>query len=244
MLTDSKQMISPDVEAYQAMKVLENGDTQAAISACHEAIAKFGPNRNLYLVKARAHLELEEYGFAEEALLALLSLDPEHPAAWAMLGEAYYRLGKTPKVDYCRARLENIFPALAEYLNQPDEDGKEVDPTAAGEQSLTEETIVPLEDLAISPPESSGPEKTAETPNTSNLVPDINGTNAEIVLPTQLAVESELRIFETATFAEICSNQGKYEKAMEIYEKLLKQLPDNPVYLEKIKIIKAKIGTR
>jgi predicted Zn-dependent protease len=116
---DSEMTTSPDTEAYQAMKLLGVGKVQEAIERCHEAVARFGPNRNCYLVKARAHIELEEYGFAEKALQSVLSLDPEHPAAWAMLGEVYYRLGNQQKVDYCKNRLESIFPVLVEKMKSP-----------------------------------------------------------------------------------------------------------------------------
>ena len=117
-VTDKQEINSPDIEAYQAMKLLESGDSPAAIKKCMEAIDKFGDNRNCYLVKARAHIESEEYGFAEEALQHVLKLDPEHPAAWAMMGEVYYRLGNETRVEYCRARLESIFPAITEPFFQ------------------------------------------------------------------------------------------------------------------------------
>ena len=66
-MVDAAEVKTPDIEAYYAMKLLEGDEIQKAIAKCHEALTRFGPNRNCYLVKARAHIMMEEYGFAEEA---------------------------------------------------------------------------------------------------------------------------------------------------------------------------------
>jgi len=240
-LTDKEQLRSPDIEAYQAMKILESGDNIGAIKKCIEAISRHGSNRNLCLVKARAHIEMEEYGFAEEALQSVLQLDPEHPAAWAMMGEVYFRLGKESKVDYCRARLESIFPSLTENPDQVEIESEIEDETAAV-QSVEDvppdssQSIVPLEDL----------DKESEEPNLSesglDTIAGDSGTDRSINPDQDIenadhkgVLKSEL--FETATFADICINQGKYEKALKIYKRLLNNDPDNAKYKEKIKMI-------
>ncbi len=237
-VTDKTELNSPDIEAYQAMKLLETGDRTSAIRRCIEAIERFGDNRNCYLVKARAHIEQEEYGFAEDSLQNVLRLDPEHPAAWAMMGEVYYRLGKETKVEYCRSRLESIFPTLAETFVAEDNDleedevygdefdegidssdaeseveagGKNPESEDTTEPELPEESIVPLENL----------EQTEEKQNTAG-----DGLKSEL--------------FETATFADICISQGKFEKALKIYEALLQNEPDNKTYNDKVKFIKQK----
>jgi tetratricopeptide (TPR) repeat protein len=342
MITDSQQTSSPDIEAYLAMQLLKDGNRQAAVDKCHQAIVQYGPNRNLYLVKARAHLELEEYGFAQEALLSLLSLDPEHPAGWALLGEAYYQLGNMPKVDYCRNRLKQIFPTLVEPDEEEESDSagdvsgqatrhQEESADASGTETCRHENDTPvgqgprgLDDspvgqadsrpddipvIAESEPRGFG---SAENPvgqarsglddipatasgiivpeaqvadisnnppsNTENGEPAVSIVPLEEVADTQTPseqplselesipaggivdelIEADLRIneqmpatsrinveiFETATFADICLAQGKYEKALDIYTKLSILHPDNESYREKINIIKAKMGSR
>jgi len=239
-VTDKEQISSPDIEAYQAMKLLESGERQGAIEKCLTAIEHFGPNRNCYLVKARAHIEQEEYGFADEALQSVLRLDPEHPAAWAMMGEVYFRLGRNAKVEYCRARLESIFPALIDntgpdYDDISDED--EANDAGYLEPGSDEsaDSIVPLEDL----------DKKFEKQSTDGLslvknsdIEDIGLSKSEIDDSIRIqsgGLKSEL--FETATFADICVNQGKYEKALKIYKRLLNNDPDNAKYKEKIRLI-------
>ena len=51
-------------------------------------------------------------------------------------------------------------------------------------------------------------------------------------------------IFETATFADICFSQGKYEQAGKVYRKLLINEPDNIKYKDRLKIIESKIGLK
>ena len=237
-ITDKEQITSPDIEAYQAMKLLESGDTQEAVKKCMDAISRWGANRNCYLVMARAHIEQEEYGFAEEALQSVLQLDPEHPAAWAMMGEVYFRLGKETKVEYCRQRLESIFPALTE--TEEPEDIENLSEEAIETPAVSEEaafSIVPLENL---------------DEDTGKLsVDDDSLTETEIVATAEsehhddAGVEEKTgglksELFETATFADICINQGKYEKAYKIYKSLLNLEPDNAKYKEKIEFINRK----
>jgi tetratricopeptide (TPR) repeat protein len=249
-VADEKGINSPDMEAYQAMKLLESGDNQGAVQKCAYAIEHFGDNRNCYLVKARAHIEQEEYGFAEEALQNVLRLDPEHPAAWAMLGEVYFRMGRETKVEYCRSRLEDIFPALTESLEQESRDFEETDNAAGHEDEEPDEevtqqseiirtedesqSIVPLEDLEVDPAKLDALESRS---NNGYSDPGLAGDGIEGFgdFRQQGALKSEL--FETATFADICISQGKYEKALKIYNRLLQNDPENQRYREKLKLI-------
>jgi len=240
--TDNDQSTSPDIEAFLAMKILESGDREAAIGKCLNAIKEFGPNGNCYLVKARAHLDLEEYGFAEEAVKSILKLDPEHPAAWAMLGEIYYRIGDETRVDYCRSRIENIFPALTEYIDRGE---VESDIGLQGHETKKlkprQTSIVPLENLNM---ESMKPTFDRESLSITEEINDFetdapsSGRNA----PEEPLPVLKTELFETATFADICFKQGKYEKALNIYRRLLAGEPANARYKEKIRIIEAKIG--
>jgi len=239
-VTDNEQISSPDIEAYQAMKLLESGEWQGAIAKCLTAIEHFGPNRNCFLVKARAHIEQEEYGFAEEALLSVLRLDPEHPAAWAMMGEVYFRLGKETKVDYCRKRLENIFPALTDS-NESDNDNNQVSDEAnySGQPNPDSDepsySIVPLEDLNKQYGKQSAEDESLVKDNDSQ---DIGYDKFETDIKNLEQSEGlKPELFETATFADICINQGKFEKALKIYKRLLNNDPDNAKYKEKIKLI-------
>ncbi len=253
-VNDSEQFSSPDIEAFQSMKLLDSNDYQGAIQKCHEAISRFGPNRNCYLVKARAHILQEEYGFAEKALQSVLQIDPEHPGAWAMLGEIYYRLGREPKVEYCRSRLEYIFPALAESFDQnetePQQENKiehekqpETDAaeTPRATPEMKTESIVPLEDLdnKIEKQDKAEESYYESEPKTEENQDELTA-RADSEQGQTDGLKPEL--FETATFADICFNQGKYEKAFKVYKKLLIDDPDNSKYKEKLKIIESKIG--
>lgn len=302
--TDSDKFSSPDIEAYQAMKLLDSNDVQGAIKKCHEAINHYGPSRNCFLVKARAHIEQEEYGFAEESLESVLRLDPEHPAAWAMMGEVYFRLGRESKIEYCRNRLESIFPALTDYLEQSETEDEQVIETEAETISETEdikqETIKEdnskaveksepeIENTAELKPDVETPDNTIadtskeadisddakEKPTsesvTESIVPleDFNKADAKqnhdsnnsmqpdykAVSETDSTDQSESKqrqitvlkpeIFETATFADICFNQGKYEKALKVYKKLLNGEPDNIKFKDRVKTIESKIGNQ
>ena len=240
-IVNEQKASSPDIEAYQAMKLLDTGDTQGAVKRCLDAIGQYGDNRNCYLVKARAHIEMEEYGFAEEALQGVLRLDPEHPAAWAMLGEVYYRLGNESRMDYCRNRLETIFPVLKEILEADDEEEEGIYEEDEIQEEIEEKpqtpaSIVPLEDLDAHDQkpqaddegfrkvsdEETEPDKGKETGN-SKRVADVSSLKSEM--------------FETPTFADICLQQGKLDKALGIYKKLLEKDPDNIIYNEKVKYI-------
>ena len=252
MATESREAISADIEAYYAMKLLDSGDHSGAIATCVEALAKFGPSRNCYLIKARAHLKLDEYGFAEEALQSLLGLDPEHPAAWVLLGELYYRLGKELHVEYCRERLENIFPALAELLDEktargiPAESHGELAVQLRHESadSLSSKQPVQMgqeiEKLIQEEVRSKQPEDgySASQREDSELPGSPEAEQTLVDRPAGLKSE----IFETATFADICFNQGKYDKALKVYRKLLANDPDNTRLMEKIKLIESKMG--
>ena len=254
-VVNEKELNSPDVEAYLAMKLLQEGDGQSAIQKCIEAIERFGDNRNCYLVKARAHIESEEYGFAEDALQNVLRLDPEHPAAWAMMGEVYYRLGKETKVDYCRSRLESIFPALAEtfLVESDDEEAGEEQPGGdgfEGDSDIEPEAMVKTETKPASGSESIVPLENVEEDLSKHIIDD-NGLNeatredseySDDTPADQLEKLSGLKseMFETATFADICINQGKYEKALKIYEGLLLNDPENRTYKDKVNLIKQK----
>ena len=239
---ENDQITSPDIEAFQAMKILEAGDREGAIKKCLEAIEAFGPNGNCYLVKARAHLELEEFGFAEEAVKSVLKLDPEHPAAWAMLGETYYRSGDERKVEYCRARIENIFPALTEYFDKGDEEPEVELPGHETRKVKHKETsIVPLEDLNL---ESAKPEPGPEGLTITEEINDFDTEEPpkEKSEPAEPPAVLKSELFETATFADICFKQGKYDKSLNIYRRLLTKEPANARYKEKIRIIEAKMG--
>ena len=273
-IPDSEIIGSPDIEAYEAMKLLDSSDAQAAIRRCHEAIGQYGPNRNCYLVKARAHIEQEEYGFAEEALQSVLRLDPEHPAAWAMIGEVYFRLGKESKVEYCRNRLESIFPALADYFDQVEsEDENDTIEISEEEFNAETESIVPdLEKKHEAETESIAPDVKKDIEDKAeSIVPfedfdqesekqneDYGGlkysenkeeTN-QVELTEQIKPGQDktgglkTEIFETATFADICFKQGKYEKALKVYKKLLMGAPDNSKFIDKIKTIESKMGLK
>ena len=228
------------------MRFLKDGDQQTAISRCHEAIGRYGPNRNLFLVKARAHLELEEYAFAREALLQLLSLDPEHPAAWAMLGEVCYRLGDTPRVDYCRIRLGQIFPGLTDSPDQTESEITGANPPIDSGNALSEvSNIVPLEEVSSHPAES-GADGRAVLQSLVEM-PEETGVFAEVYAPERPPLpndEDEPDVFETATFAEICLNQGKLEKALEIYSKLYRANPSNGEYQKKVETIQEKMSQK
>lgn len=229
--TNDQKNGSPDIEAYQAMKILDRGDGQAAVKMCIDAIAEYGDNRNCYLVKARAHIEMEEYGFAEEALHNVLRLDPEHPAAWAMLGEVYFRLGNELKMEYCRNRLETIFPVLTDALGQEDFDSDDLADTVEARKS-----IVPLEDLDTTgqKPVVSDEGFREEADEDSEPIVAENQPEAETAQRTG-GLKSEL--FETSTFADICLQQGKLEKALAIYRKLLENDPENNGHKEKVNFI-------
>ncbi|OQX91015.1 MAG: hypothetical protein B6D58_09035 [candidate division Zixibacteria bacterium 4484_95] len=240
--TDLEKNNSSDIIAFEAMELLDTGDVQAAIKKCYEAISRFGPNRNCYLVKARAHIEIKEYGFAEKALQSALSLDPEHLAAWAMLGQVYYKLGNQRKVDYCRSRLESIFPTLVENLGQVTsnevEEGEEKEIVEISIEQSTD-TIVPFEGLAEN-------ENVQVKDNKNGGVGDVNKSlpQAEGGPPTNKRFGLKKELFETATFADICLKQGKFEKARQIYEKLLKDDPENALYREKLSTIESKMGLK
>lgn len=240
-VTDKQEINSPDMEAYEAMKLLESGDSPAAIKKCMEAIDKFGDNRNCYLVKARAHIEAEEYDFAEEALKHVLRLDPEHPAAWAMMGEVYYRLGNEARVEYCRARLESIFPAITESFFQEEESTEivetvEEDISETKSDDASKYSIVPLENVDNDSVEPDSLVDSAVKPE--QVLPQAEIKKQEDEEDKTGGLKSEL--FETATFADICISQGKYEKAFNIYNKLLQNDPGNEKFIEKINLIKQK----
>jgi len=258
--SDLERISTPDIEAFQAMKLLDLNDYQGAVQKCHEAINRFGPNRNCYLVKARAHIFQEEYGFAEKALQSVLRLDPEHPGAWVMLGEVYFRLGRESKVEYCRSRIQNIFPALAEFFDEdetepqdktePQEDNKnnhekqiksDFSESALINSENKAESIVPLEDLDNEIRiQDKGEDSHYEAAQTTEEDQDESTAQAGSEHKQTDGLKSEL--FETATFADICLNQGKYEKALRVYKKLLNSDPDNSKYKEKLKIIESKMG--
>jgi tetratricopeptide (TPR) repeat protein len=246
-VTDEKKISSPDIEAYQAMKLLEAGDSQGAIKRCVDAIALFGDNRNCYLVKARVHIEQEEYGFAEEALQNVLRLDPEHPAAWAMLGEVYFRLGRETKMEYCRNRLEDLFPVLTESAEAEVINDEEMESGDGDELSyeLSDEVVESaLTDEAITSQSTPENDESKPSPDDSGSIID------ESMEPKQAFDDSggnfkrddktgglKTELFETATFADICISQGKYDKALNIYQRLLQAEPDNEKYKEKIQFI-------
>jgi len=219
-----EQPTSPDIEAFRAMELLKAGDKIRAINLCHKALDDFGPNGNLFLVKARAHLELGDAGFAEDALLKLLNEEPEHPAGWAMLGEVYFRQGRTVKVEYCRRRLAQIFPAFADCLRPADDIAGAEDKGSAKDDA--ERTHVPIEELY-----------------SSGIVPldDLSGDGRKTDAKED---NSAGDIFETSTFAEICLAQGKFEKALEIYRRLLKQDPGNETYINKVNMLQSRSEIR
>ncbi len=219
-----EQPTSPDIEAFRAMELLKAGDKIRAINLCHKALDDFGPNGNLFLVKARAHLELGDAGFAEDALLKLLHEDPEHPAGWAMLGEVYFRQERTLKVEYCRRRLAQIFPAFSDYIKaNEDSIGAPVENQRKGDTGITH---VPIEEL-----------------DSSGMVPldDLRGASSNEGIGEESSAGD---IFETSTFAEICLAQGKYEKALEIYRNLLKHNPENETYISKVNMLQSRLENR
>jgi tetratricopeptide (TPR) repeat protein len=249
-VTDERKISSPDIEAYQAMKLLEAGDSQGAIKKCVDAISQYGDNRNCYLVKARVHIEQEEYGFAEEALQNVLRLDPEHPAAWAMLGEVYFRLGRETKMEYCRNRLEDLFPALTEEAEPEEIEADDLEPVDEVESA---DDGVEAESEAVSTDEAMSSQSSFD----DDMAKPVNETAGSIIdesLEPKQAIDDvgefhkqqekagglKTELFETATFADICISQGKYEKALQIYQRLLEADPDNERYKEKIKIINEK----
>ena len=242
-VADEKKISSPDIEAYQAMKLLETGDSQGAIKRCVDAIALFGDNRNCYLVKARVHIEQEEYGFAEEALQNVLRLDPEHPAAWAMLGEVYFRLGRETKMEYCRNRLEDLFPVLTENAEAEALDTEEMESNDSDELSDDSDEATHT-DEAITSQSTSGNVESKPSPEESGSIIDESlepkqafDDSGGILQQHDKAGGLKTELFETATFADICISQGKYEKALNIYQRLLQAEPDNEKYKEKIKFI-------
>lgn len=241
-LTDEIELNTPDMVAYQAMKLLESGDKSGAIQKCIEAVEQHGDNRNCYLVKARAHIEQEEYGFAEDALQNVLRLDPEHPAAWAMMGEVYYRLGKETKVEYCRSRLESIFPALAETFVdvddvESDDEGVEVDEPDEVEESKSSDVYTEVE---LEAPEIKAESSSEKPPVTDESIVPLENLDKEETKQNQAGDGLKSELFETATFADICISQGKFEKALKIYETLIQNDPENETYKEKVNFIKQK----
>jgi tetratricopeptide (TPR) repeat protein len=238
-VANEQKTSSPDIEAYQAMKLLDGGDTQGAVKKCIDAINQFGDNRNCYLVKARAHIEMEEYGFAEEALQGVLRLDPEHPAAWAMLGEVYYRLGIEAKMEYCRSRLETIFPVLKEIIETGGDEDLAIEeeiPETIEEKPEQRDSIVPLEDLDIHDQKPGEGEMRFRKVSDEEIEPESLEVDETTEGPSKtIGLKSEM--FETPTFADICLQQGKLEKALGIYKKLLEKDPENAGFNEKVKYI-------
>lgn len=231
MNMEIEQLSSPDIEAFKAMELLKAGDKLRAIDVCHKALSQFGSNGNLFLVKARAHLELGDIGFAEDALLKLLHDEPDHPAGWTMLGEVYYRQGKSIKVEYCRRRLEYLFPVLGDYLRGSAHDGQ-MDASILENSPVAEVSHVPVEDL-----------------NSSDIVPleELSKNNQPFALNDDTSgssADADTEIFETSTFAEICVAQGKIDKALAIYRNLLRKNPDNEFYLEKVKTLQSRMDDK
>jgi hypothetical protein len=143
-----------------------------------------------------------------------------------------YLLGKPTRhqddipVGQADSRLDDI-PASGAETRRHDEDTVGQDPCG-------------LDNIPI----SAGEDANRSQASGDNIVDDLIESDLRIKERAGETSKLGLGIFETATFADICLAQGKFEKALEIYTKLLMIHPDNPEYREKINSIQAKMGSR
>jgi hypothetical protein len=119
-----------------------------------------------------------------------------------------------------------------------------INPPSNTENGEPAVSIVPLEEVADTQTPSEQPLSELESIPAGGIVDEL--IEADLRINEQMPATSRINveIFETATFADICLAQGKYEKALDIYTKLSILHPDNESYREKINIIKAKMGSR
>ncbi|NLI14772.1 MAG: hypothetical protein GX409_00645, partial [candidate division Zixibacteria bacterium] len=148
-------------------------------------------------------------------------------------------------VGQARSGLDDI-PATASGIIVPEAQVADIsnNPPSNTENGEPAVSIVPLEEVADTQSLPEQPLSELESIPAGGIVDEL--IEADLRINEQMPATSRINveIFETATFADICLAQGKYEKALDIYTKLSILHPDNESYREKINIIKAKMGSR
>jgi tetratricopeptide (TPR) repeat protein len=184
MTEEAHSYISP----FDIDQLGKTGDLREALNFALHEIREGCRDIQLYFLASSMAYDLGDIQKSEQLVKLLLAADPEHINGWLLFGKINRRKGDQARSAYGMNRVEEIFPALAEFdlLNK-----------------LKEPKVVKNVDSASS---------------------------------------SDATTFETRTFADICIQQGYYNKALKIYNELREKRPDDPEIGQKIDEIKRKMG--
>ena len=192
-------------DAYRKSGLLDE-----AIDVCLEGLKVHPSYGSAMMVLARAY---QEKGMDEEAkkeFLEVIKNDPENVLARRMLGELLYKGGKVHEAIEQYQLVLKLTPLDRETKGFLEKAGATLQASAAPGPAVIE---VETAELTAPPP---GP------------TPPVEERREEPVVAAALELsDKEEDAFLTETVADLYLNQGLYDRAMEIFSKMLSADPDN-----------------
>ncbi|MFQ5962393.1 MAG: tetratricopeptide repeat protein, partial [Candidatus Methylomirabilales bacterium] len=227
----------------------KQGRLEEAIQLCQDGLTDCPNYASAYMVLGRARQEKGDLVGARDAFQWVLQIDPESVQALKFLGQIAEARNETPDAlaSYRMALIFHPFDkevrATAARLEQ--ESAVEVESAPAEVAELSTEPV-PMETAMESP--SAEPEVSAEP---HELAAELFATDTavESISPEGGDVSAEpatadLDLLATETMAELYAAQGLYDRAADIYGRLVSESPDREDLAEKYQQARAHLEER
>jgi len=209
----------------------EKGDLDRAVEILNRGLAENPDHITARIILAACLTERGDLDGAHREYEQVLKLDPFHTAAMKKVGILLLDMGKSEEAKVQLTRYIEELPGdagvrklLEDLEGSPVEDK---DPTEA-ECCAAEDGVV---DDGIGESVQTTAEAAVETPVGTTEVKS-EGDKKELV------PSAEDELIATMTLAEIYASQGFYDKAIEIYQKILIREPTNEIAKKRIEAIK------
>jgi lipopolysaccharide biosynthesis regulator YciM len=219
----------------------EKGELDRAIKVLGEGLEKNPDYITARIILAACFVENGDPESALHEYERILELDPFHAVALKNLSKLLVQAGKhedavmfiqnyldeVPGDEEMKVLLADLDSREGSAPVDKAEDAPGVDNPVLTGESVNEDKENDIEEKTASDAQSREVEQTdAETLNTEGL-----STGGQVS-------ESAEEIIATMTLAEIYASQGFYEKAIEVYQKVLLREPSNEVARKKIEAIR------
>lgn len=199
------------------------GHTRKAIHECVKALQLHPGDLPLRLILAEAYFEEGLFSHAEAEIERAVSQMDRYASAYRLQAEIYH----------AQKRNDEALRSLRIYLALRPQDERALDllKTLDVPQAVAAQEIAPTEEELLEPT-APGPEEAA-VPRAMEP-PEVEAEKPEFRLEDEVLSE-----IATPTLAEVYVNQGQFQEAISIYEKVIAQNPEDEASLSRLQTLRA-----
>ncbi len=232
---------APLADAYRRA-----GDAKQALELLGDGMDRHPDFTPGHVVAARLYVEQGLFTEAEIAARRVLDLDPENVDALRSLVRALDEEGEAVEAAKVREKLAILEPEPPEHEMSSDdsstpeepetqEDVVEFDPLAPGEVLVEEKEVVDFAALAPDEPQAVEEEVEEEevvdfatlAPDEPEAVEEEEVVDFAALAPDEPAPDQPAEQIQTRTMADLYVTQGLIDRAIEVYQHLVDDAPDD-----------------